>query len=255
MFSCVNMLMCVYKINNVVLHACSAEANHAIDLCAEWFVDMFDSGIAARAQRQARRRALRCKKRSPSKRVQVVPEMRDEDNVFDVAHDGFGAEYRSVDEKIAPRGGFSDEKIDDAYLVEPSIDVVDDIPSGKQNPLGDAMIDKRRSVANRLAASSAQRPSSRHGPTMMDGNDGGALVSNGAPTAGNKVSSRATTQHRKSISVMAADASMFLSEHDVMGKRQQRIEKNVYATPDDSVEASIATQEANSSSEARPLAD
>ena len=222
------------------------ESNHAIELCSQWLVDMFDSGETARQRRRARRMALR-KKKQYHPRVHMAPEMRDEDNIPDVIQYPFGAEYRSIggtsltlrsDQTIPPSGPPA-EKMSSTIR---DIDVFDE-PGKRNSPLRDAITEKRRSVARGLA-SSAEHGSTRSHPNLSEDPvvNGSTSVQPTTTIAATTTTTTATAdpikeRHKSKSPALSLEAapgtindkrndrgaspSMFLTERQVMEKRRQ----------------------------------
>eukprot|EP00158_Paraphelidium_tribonemae_P007965 Partr_v1_DN28413_c0_g1_i1_m41899 putative Lipase, hormone-sensitive len=183
------------------------EAHHAAALSGQWLCEAFE--LSERIAARKRRRRKRAQSR-------VRLEMRDEDNIPDAIDLPFGAEYRvggrrlqlrSPEARSSPKkyriGHDSDEE-DDSKAIQ-----VTDEKTDTDHPLFDAMAQKRYAVTN------------SHFPQPGNG-------SNRPLTSKSTVST--STEKRVEI-----PSQMFLSESDLLSKRRDTVQREIYTGVDPQV--------------------
>jgi hypothetical protein len=231
------------------------EAHHAATLTSHWLEEMFDEGEAARRRRRARRAALTRLMNAESTCGAPGLEMRDEDNIPDTIQLPMGAEYRFsggqriVYPKASPlvhrklgetlkRSQSSKYTIGDSESEEDheAVPVFDD-PGSYQNPLNDAVMDKRRSIVDTLHASSDPRYYYQHRQQQQhyylnDSRDEptSAMTLNRTTPSSLDMKTSGSPPQRMNL-----PDHLFLSEHDIVAKRRVSLVREVYSGVDPSV--------------------
>ena len=253
------------------------EASHAISLCGEWLIEMFESSEETRRRRRIRRIQRK-------QRVYTAPEFRDEDNIPSTIDLPFGAEYRLGGGQIRLKPdqeqpkkkkyfvGDSDESESDdgqagfGVAVPPEVDIevkgleIVDLDSGSgqgvlqdakrftqthilrgldssntRNTTDQSLIYPRTlvSAAGKKSSSLPRKLKKRKSRSSKSGASNAATTpsskTNGSLNAGVTTSASTNAASKSNVHQQQQQKEMFLSEFDIVDKRRNVLQRDVYS--------------------------